>query len=61
MFNLSDNTTKRRPLDSSRINVHQDYELNWWTHELGVSKQTLINAVNAVGTSAAAVKKHLGK
>ena len=58
---MSDDLKKRRPLDSSRINIHEDYELNWWSDHLGVSKQTIINAVKAVGTSAAAVKKYLGK
>lgn len=58
---MSDDLKKRRPLDSSRINIHEDYELNWWSDHLGVSKEAIINAVKAVGTSAAAVKKYLGK
>jgi len=58
---MSDDLKKRRPLDSSRINIHEVYELNWWSSQLGVSKQTIINAVRAVGTSAAAVKKYISK
>ena len=58
---MSDDKTKRRPLDASRINIHEEYEVNWWCHELGITKAQLVAAVNAVGTSAAAVKKHLGK
>lgn len=58
---MSDDKTKRRPQDASRINIHEDYEVNWWTHELNVSKAELVAAVKAVGTSAAAVRKHLGK
>jgi predicted 3-demethylubiquinone-9 3-methyltransferase (glyoxalase superfamily) len=58
---MSDDLKKRRPLDSSRINIHEEYELNWWSDHFGVSKQAIINAVKAVGTSAAAVKKYLGK
>jgi predicted DNA-binding protein YlxM (UPF0122 family) len=58
---MSDDLKKRRPLDSSRINIHEDYELNWWADHLDVSKQAISNAVKAVGTSAAAVKKYLGK
>lgn len=58
---MSDDLKKRRPFDSSRIIIHEDYELNWWSDDLGVSKQAIINAVKAVGTSAAAVKKYLGK
>lgn len=58
---MGDNLLKRRPLDASRINVHQDYEVNWWCDEFKVTKAQLIAAVNAVGTSASAVKKYLGK
>lgn len=58
---MSDDLTKRRPQDSSKINIHEPYELNWWSHELGVSKPSIINAVHVVGVSAAAVRKYLGK
>lgn len=61
MIFMSDDLTKRRPLDASRINIHEEYELNWWSHDLGVTKAQIIAAVKAVGTSAMAVKKHLGK
>ncbi len=58
---MSDDLTKKRPQDASKINIHEPYELNWWAHDLGVAKQQIIDAVKAVGVSAAAVKKHLGK
>lgn len=58
---MADDLTKRKPLDASRINVHQEYEVNWWCYELKVTKSQLITAVNAVGTSAATVRKYLGK
>ena len=58
---MSDDPNKRRPQDSSRINIHEEWELNWWSEELGVSKEKLKEAVQAVGTSAAAVRKYLGK
>jgi hypothetical protein len=58
---MSDDLTKRRPQDASKINIHEAYELNWWSHEFGVTKQQIINAVKTVGVSAAAVKKFLGK
>lgn len=58
---MPDDKTKRRPEDASRINVHEPYEVNWWTHELGVSEAKLRAAVQAVGVSAAAVRAHLGK
>ncbi|PPT43066.1 DUF3606 domain-containing protein [Xanthomonas arboricola] len=47
--------------DRDRINVNEDYELQYWTKALGVSADQLRAAVKAVGPTAAAVRKHLGK
>jgi len=47
--------------DRDRINIHEDYEVEYWTRQLAVSKEELIAAVNAVGTSADAVREHLKK
>lgn len=58
---MPDNLTKKRPQDSSRVNIHEPWEVNWWISKLGCTKSQLIAAVKAVGTSATAVKKHLGK
>lgn len=58
---MSDNLHITKPLDASRINIHQDYEVNWWCDQFKVTKSQLIAAVNHVGTSASAVKKYLGK
>jgi hypothetical protein len=58
---MPDDKTKTRPADASRINIHQPYEVTWWCDELGVSKAALVEAVRAVGDSAAAVRIYLGK
>lgn len=58
---MSDDLTKRRPQDASRISMHEPYEVNWWTHKWGITRAQLQAAVNAVGNSAAAVARHLGK
>ena len=58
---MSDDLTKKRPQDASKINVHEPWEVNWWCHELGVSKAQLVAGVNAAGVMAVAVRKHLGK
>jgi hypothetical protein len=58
---VSDNLQIKRPLDAQRINIHEPWEVNWWTKELGVSRAQLEAAVRAVGVSAAAVRRHLGK
>lgn len=58
---MSDDLTKKKPLDASRININEPYEVNYWCATLGVTKVQLIAAVKAVGTSVAAVKIYLGK
>lgn len=58
---MADDRTKIGPADSSRINVNEDYEVAYWTEALGVTKGKLNEAVEAVGTSASAVRKYLGK
>lgn len=58
---MSDDMTNRGPQDRARINVNEAHELRYWTKELGVTEAQLKDAVNAVGVSAAAVRKHLGK
>jgi Protein of unknown function (DUF3606) len=56
---MPDDTTKTRPQDSSKINIHQPYEVNYWTEELNVSKTKLIEAVGSAGVMVADVKKYL--
>jgi hypothetical protein len=34
---MADDTAKRDYRDRDRINVHEDYELRYWTKELGVT------------------------
>ena len=40
--------------------MSEDYEVKYWTHALGVSREELQKAVDKVGNSAAAVHKQLG-
>ena len=58
---MGDDLTKKRPQDASKINIHEPYEVNYWTDALGCTKAQLVAAVKAVGVSAAAARKHLGK
>ena len=58
---MSDDKTKRGTADRDRINIHEDYELRDWSKRFGVSPDELKKAVQQVGTSADAVRKHLGK
>lgn len=47
--------------DRDRINLQEDYEVQYWTKTLGVSSEELRKAVEAVGPTADAVRRHLGK
>ena len=58
---MPDNTQERGQPDRSRIDVSEDYELRYWTKELGVSPDELKSAVQKVGPTAKAVREHLGK
>jgi Protein of unknown function (DUF3606) len=58
---MSDDLSKRGPADRSRINVHEAWELKWWTTELGVTEDTLKNAVKTVGVMVEKVREHLKK
>jgi len=58
---MADNKTIRRQHNATRVNVHELYEIDYWCEKWDCSVQQLKAAVAAVGTSAAAVAKHLGK
>lgn len=47
--------------DRDRINVHEDYELQYWATTLGVTKEQIKQAVAEVGTSAQKVREYLNK
>ena len=47
--------------DGRRIDVHQDYELDYWSNKFGVSKDELKAAVQRVGTMSDDVARELGK
>ena len=55
-----DNLTKKEQPDRSKINMHEPFEVKYWTHALGVSKEELQKAVDKVGNSAATVREELG-
>ncbi|MGB5786667.1 MAG: DUF3606 domain-containing protein [Stenotrophomonas geniculata] len=58
---MSDDKKNTGRPDRDRINVNEDYELQYWTTALGVSAEELRAAVAAVGPTTVAVRKHLGK
>jgi len=56
---MSENNTSVKPIDQNKINISDPHESDYWTRELGVSKELLLEAVKKVGTSAAAVRRHI--
>jgi len=55
---MSDDKSKTGAPDRDRISL-EDYEVQYWTKELGVSVERLRAAVQAVGPAVDAVRRHL--
>jgi hypothetical protein len=58
---MADDKTKRGPADRSRINVNEEYEVRYWTKELGISEERLRQLVARYGVMAADVRKAIDK
>lgn len=58
---MPDDLNKRGQQDRSRINMHEEHEVRYWTDALGVTRDELQRAVDQVGVSASAVRQHLGR
>ena len=58
---MADDRTPRGPQDSTRINIHEDSELQYWSKRFGVTPDELVAAVDAVGPMTADVAARLGK
>ena len=57
---MPDNKKETQPQDASRVNVNEDYEVQYWTSKFGCNREELVDAVNSVGTSAEKVGEYLG-
>lgn len=58
---MSDNLKIRQPQDPKQVNVHEPWEVKYWTQKFGVTPSQLKQAVKEVGTQVQSVKRHLGK
>ncbi|MDB5120688.1 MAG: hypothetical protein JWN56_1906 [Sphingobacteriales bacterium] len=56
-----DNKQNNGRPDRDRINVNEDYELQYWSSKFNVNVDTLRDAVKAVGTMSKDVEAHLKK
>jgi hypothetical protein len=57
---MPDDLTKTGRADDARINIHEDYEVRYWSQKLGVTHDQLKEAVRAAGPMVRDVKRHLG-
>jgi len=57
---MPDNLSKTGKPDDSRINIHEEHEVRYWTQKLGVTRERLVQAVKAVGPMVKDVKRHIG-
>ena len=53
--------TSKTVADRKRINIHEEHELRYWSHKLGVSRDEIKRAVSKVGVEADDVARVLGK
>jgi hypothetical protein len=56
---MSDDKSKKGPADRDRINVHEDYEVEYWTKKFGCTAEQLKAAVKKVGVMAKDVETEL--
>jgi uncharacterized protein DUF3606 len=57
---MTDDKTKKAA-DGRRINLHQAYELGYWSRKFGVSEQEVAEAVQKAGPMASDVEQELQK
>jgi len=48
-------------LDKNRINVHEYFEVEYWSKKFGINPELLRRAVREAGTSVDQVKQYLQK
>jgi hypothetical protein len=58
---MSDDRKNTGAPDRDRINLNEDYEVQYWVQTLGITRDELKAAVEAVGPTANAVREHLRK
>jgi hypothetical protein len=51
----------RRPTDTSKVQIGQDWEVKYWSDRFGVSRDKLRNAVATAGNDVEAVRSLLRK
>lgn len=58
---MADDLKQTGRQDDQRINLGQDHEVNYWSKELGVSREELRRAVEQAGPMVKNVRQHLNR
>jgi len=58
---MSDNLKIRQPQDPTKINTHEEWEMNYWSTKWGVTKEQIKQAVAQVGNGTEKVRQYLRK
>ncbi|MBO4639972.1 MAG: DUF3606 domain-containing protein [Treponema sp.] len=58
---MSDDLTKKRPQDADKINLLQQWEIDYWKEALHTTEARLRAAVSKVGPYVSAVREYLRK
>ncbi len=58
---MVDNLRIRQPLDRTKINLSESWEVEYWTKKWSITAAQLTAAVKAAGVQTAAVAKYLNK
>ena len=56
---MPDNLNRKKPEDPNRINVNQQWELEYWSKKFSISIKKLKQAIETAGPMVNNVKKHL--
>jgi hypothetical protein len=56
---MTDNLRKHHTADAKRVNVHEKWEVAYWTKKFGVSEAKLKEAASAAGPMVANIEKYL--
>jgi hypothetical protein len=56
---MADNKTKTAPQDSRKVNLSENYEVQYWTNRFGCTPTELETAVKEAGPMAKDVEKQL--
>lgn len=58
---MADDLKQTGRQDDQRINLDQDHEVNYWSKELGVSREELRRAVEQAGPMVKNARQHLNR